>query len=435
MRDTPTRTSMTLPAPEAPVALDAGLAPLLTPEEIRADAVWPIRAGLTMLTHGSYGICPEAVREAQRRLRDRVDADPVRFFKRDLELLADRARDRVSRLVNAPATNLALVPNATFAVATVLHSVDLQPGDEVLVTNHEYNATLNELGRLCARAGARIVTAEVPLEGVSPELVVERVIERLGERTRLVVVSHIASASALVFPVHEIVRRVRERGIDILVDGAHAPGQIPVDLGALRPTFYAASCHKWLCTPKGTGFFYAESERHPSIKPLALSCRVHETRADRAPFLCDFDYVGTNDYTGNLVLPEAIEHLAAQSPGGMNGLMRANHELVLEGARLVSERTGVALHTPSSMVGTMVALALPDDPAPGRPCRFEDPIWDALYERHHIQVPVWSLPGVARRLLRVSAHLYTTLADFERLADALAEELERERVLASKRSA
>lgn len=426
---------MTLPAPEAPVALDASLAPLLSPEEVRAGAVWPVRAGLTMLNHGSYGICPEAVREAQRRLRERMDADPVRFFKRDMEVFADRARDRVSRLVNAPATSLALVPNATFAVATVLHSVDLQPGDEVLVTNHEYNATLNELGRLCARAGARIVTAEIPLAGVTPELVVERMIERLSDRTKLVVVSHIASASALVFPVHEIVRRVRERGVDILVDGAHAPGQIPVDLGALRPTFYAASCHKWLCTPKGTGFFYAESDKHPSIKPLALSCRVHETREDRAAFLCDFDYVGTNDYTGNLVLPEAIEHLAAQTPGGMTEVMRANHDLVLEGARLISERTGALLHAPASMVGTMVALVLPDDPAPGRPRRFEDPIWDALYERHHIQVPVWSLPGVARRILRVSAHLYNTLADFERLADALAEELERERVLASKRSA
>lgn len=426
---------MTLPAPDAPVALDAGEASLLTPGEVRAPASWPVQPELTMLNHGSYGLCPVAVREAQRRLRERMDADPVRFFKRDLEMFADRARDRVSRLVNAPASCLALVPNATFAVASVLHAVDLQPGDEVLVTNHEYNATLNELNRLCARSGARVVTSEIPMVGVTPELVVERVAEKLSDHTKLVVVSHIASASALVFPVHEIVRRVRERGIDILVDGAHAPGQIPVDLGALRPTYYAASCHKWLCTPKGTGFFYAEPERHASIKPLALSCRVHELREDRDPFLCDFDYVGTNDYTGNLVLPEAIEHLAAQAPGGMAELMHINHELVLAGARLIAERTDAVLPAPESMIGTMAGLILPEDPAPGRPCAFEDPIWDALYERHNIQVPVWPLPGVARRVLRISAHLYNSIEDFEKLASALGEELERERALASKRSA
>lgn len=417
---------MTLPAPDAPVALDAGETPLLTPGEVRAPANWPVQPGLTMLNHGSYGMCPVAVREAQRRLRERMDADPVRFFKRDLEMFADRARDRVSRLVNAPANCLALVPNATFAVASVLHAVDLQPGDEVLVTNHEYNATLNELNRLCARSGARVVTSEIPMVGVTPELVVDRLVEKLSDRTRLVVVSHIASASALVFPVHEIVRRVRERGIDILVDGAHAPGQVPVDLGALRPTYYAASCHKWLCTPKGTGFFYAEPERHASIKPLALSCRVHELREDRDPFLCDFDYVGTNDYTGNLVLPEAIEHLAAQAPGGMAELMRINHELVLAGARLIAERTDAVLPAPESMIGTMAGLILPEDPAPGRPCAFEDPIWDALYERHNIQVPVWPLPGVARRVLRVSAHLYNSIEDFEKLASSLGEELDRE---------
>lgn len=404
-------------------------APLLDPERLHARAEWPIPPGLTMVNHGSYGVCPTGVRDAQRELRARMDADPVRFFKVDLEAYADRVRDRISRLVNADPACLALVPNATFAVATVLHAADLSEGDQVVVTSHEYNATLNELRRIEQRTGCRVVTADIPMQGVTPGLVLERVLDAISARTRLVVVSHVASASALVFPVHEIVREVRARGIDILVDGAHAPGQVPVDLGALRPTYYAASSHKWLCTPKGTGFFYAERDKHEFIKPLALSCRVHESRDDRAPFLCDFDYVGTNDYTGNLVTPEAIEHLAAQLPGGFEEIMRRNHELVLEGARLIAERTGAELHAPDEMVGSMVGLILPDDPAPERPCTFEDPIWDALYERHAIQVPVWALPGVAKRVMRVSAHLYNSLADYEKLAGALAEELDRERAM------
>ncbi|MEZ6241977.1 MAG: aminotransferase class V-fold PLP-dependent enzyme [Phycisphaerales bacterium] len=402
---------------------------IIDPDRLAARAEWPIEPGLTMLNHGSYGICPVAVREAQNELRARMNADPVRFFKVDLEALADRARDRISRLVNAEADCLAMVPNATFAVATVLHGAGLASGDEVLVTDHEYNATLNELTRLCQRTGARVVTAHLPIEGITPQLVVERMLAKITPKTKLVVVSHVTSASAMVMPVHEIVREVRARGIDILVDGAHAPGQVPIDLGAMRPTYYAASSHKWLCTPKGTGFFYAEREKHGSIKPLALSCRVHELRDDRAPFLCDFDYVGTGDYTGNLVTPEAIEHLGAQLPGGLEHLMERNHDLVVEGCRMVAEMTGARFYAPEEMVGSMVGLQLPDNPAPGRPCSFEDPIWDALYERHRIQVPVWPLAGVADRIMRVSAHLYNTLEDYERLGGALAEELGLERVM------
>ncbi len=417
------------PAPSRVRAPRPPAGTIIDPQRLAERADWPIEPGLTMLNHGSYGICPVAVRDAQRELRARVDADPVRFFKVDLEALADRARDRVSRLVNAEPDCLALVPNATFAVATVLHGAGLGAGDEVVVTDHEYNATLNELTRLCARTGARVVTAKLPVEGITPVLVVERIMAALSPKTRLVVVSHVTSASALVMPVGEIVREVRARGIDILVDGAHAPGQVPIDLGALRPTYYAASSHKWLCTPKGTGFFYAERDRHASIKPLALSCRVHETRDDRAAFLCDFDYVGTSDYTGNLVTPEAIEHLGAQLPGGLEQLMQRNHDLVVEGCRMIAARTGARMYAPGSMIGSMVGLALPEDPAPGRACSFEDPIWDALYERHRIQVPVWPLPGVAGRIMRVSAHLYNTLDDYEKLAEALATELDREHEL------
>jgi len=402
---------------------------IIDPDRLAARAQWPIEPGLTMLNHGSYGICPVAVRDAQQELRARMNADPVRFFKVDLEALSDRARDRISRLVNAEAGCLAMVPNATFAVATVLHGAGLESGDEVLVTDHEYNATLNELTRLCRRTGARVVTARLPIEGITPGLVVERVLARITSKTRLVVISHVTSASAMIMPVHEIVREVRSRGIDILVDGAHAPGQVAIDLGAMRPTYYAASSHKWLCTPKGTGFFYAEREKHASIKPLALSCRVHEQREDRAAFLCDFDYVGTGDYTGNLVTPEAIEHLGAQLPGGLEQLMERNHDLVVEGCRMVAAMTGADLFAPEQMIGSMAGLRLPDNPAPGRPCSFEDPLWDALYERHRIQVPVWALPGVADRIMRVSAHLYNTLDDYERLGRALGEELAREREL------
>ncbi len=402
--------------------------PLMPPERVSEPARWPIRPGLTQLNHGSYGSCPVVVGEAQAELRRRLESDPVRFFKHDLERYADAARRDIGAFVGAPASDLALVPNATFAVATVLHGAGLGPGDEVLITDHEYSATVNELDRLCGRVGCRKVVAKVPFPVVTPDDVVNAVLGAITERTKLVVVSHIASATALVFPVERIVPAVRERGIDILVDGAHVPGQIPLNIRELAPTYYAASCHKWLCTPKGTGFFYAEPEAQRRIKPLALSCRVHEPRADRKAFLCDFDYVGTGDYSANLVTPVAIHHLGAQMPGGWDTLYQRNHQLARAGARVVCDRLGIDQPVPDEMTGTMVGVVLPDCPGGNPPGElFDDALWDRLYTNHGIQVPIWDLPGVATRIMRISAQLYNTLADYERLGEALAVELGRER--------
>lgn len=420
---------MPLPSvsPSAPTA--AGVpAPLVDPSRYAEPARWRFAPDLTLLNHGSYGSCPALVAEAQAELRRRMELDPVRFFKHDLEWYMDATRRALGAFVNAPPEDLALVGNATLAVATTLHAVGLQAGDEVVVTNHEYRATINELDRICAHTGARKVVAHVPFPEVTPDDVVNAVLGAITERTKLVVVSHIASGSALVFPVDRIVPAVRELGVPVLVDGAHAPGQVKIDVRALRPTFYAASSHKWLCTPKGTGFFYADPEWQGGTKPLALSCRVGDLRADRKPFLCDFDYIGTNDYSANLSTPVAIAHMGAQMPGGWDELYRRNHTLVRAGAHLICETLGLDQPVPDAMTGTMVGIRLPDHPdGHVTGAVYDDPIWDRLVEHHRIQVPIWDLPGLAYRVMRVSAQLYNTLDDYQRLADALTIELERER--------
>ncbi|MBZ0171432.1 MAG: aminotransferase class V-fold PLP-dependent enzyme, partial [Phycisphaerales bacterium] len=255
------------------------------------------------------------------------------------------------------------------------------------------------------------------------------VLGAMSPKTKLVIVSHIASASALMLPASRIVQSVRSRGVDVLVDGAHAPGQIPLDIEALNPTYYTGSCHKWLNTPKGSGFVYAERSKQETLRPLALSCRVHEKRADREAFLCDFDYVGTGDYTANLVIPDVIEHVGAQLPGGWGELMSRNHAMVVEGARLVRERCGLPATAPDEMFGSMYGLLLPEDPAPGRAAWYEDPIWDALRMTHGIQAPVWRLKPAQARVMRVSAQLYNEIGEYERLADALDRELAQERTM------
>lgn len=395
-------------------------------DRISETASFPIRKGLTQLNNGSYGCCPAVVGAAQAELRRRLEADPVHFFKYDLEFYSDDARGAIGRFVNAPAKDLALISNGTVAVSTVLNNLDLQAGDEILITDHEYMATMNELDKLCKATGAVVVTAPVAFPAADPDQVVDSILGAVTGKTKLALLSHICSASALVLPVERIVPELRSKGIDVFLDGAHTPGQIPLDIEKLNPTWYAASCHKWLATPKGTGFIYASPDQQAGFKPLALSCRVHELREDRQPFLCDFDYMGTNDYTGNLVIPVAIEHMGAQllsseSQSGWDALYQRNHDLVIAGANIICDALGIEQRVPESMIGTMVGIPLTGEVSKGR--IYDDSLWDALYLKHNIQVPVWALPGIHPRVMRVSAQLYNTIEDFEKLADAIKTEL------------
>lgn len=390
---------------------------------ISEPARFPIRPGLTMLNNGSYGLTPAVVRDAQIELQRRLEEDPVRFFKADLEDYNDDTRRAIAAFTRVEPCDIALVPNGTFAVATVLNNIDLSPGDEILVTDHEYMATFNELAKVCRQTGAKVTIANIPFPSVTPEHVVESIVAKMTQRTKVVLVSHITSASALVMPVKAIIAAASDRGIATFLDGAHTPGQIDLDIGSLDPTWYAASCHKWLACPKGTGFIYTSPNHKDGFKPMVLSCRVHETRESRDAFLCDFDYTGTNDYTGNMVIPVAIEHMGAQLPGGWDALRRRNHDMVIAGARIVCEALGIEQRVPEPMIGSMVSI-----PIPGT-CEnstlLGEGLWDRLYLRHGVQTPVWDLPGVCDRMVRVSAQLYNTLDDFERLAQALRTELGR----------
>tara|TARA_R110002072_G_scaffold42064_1_gene117322 strand:+ start:28222 stop:29454 length:1233 start_codon:yes stop_codon:yes gene_type:complete len=394
---------------------------------ISEPAQFPVRQGLTQINNGSYGLTPQVVREAQMEFVRRLEGDPVRFFKADLEHYSDDTRKALAEFVNVQPTDLALVSNGTVAVATVLNNIELSPGDEILITDHEYAATLNELSKVCRTTGAVVTTAKIPFPQITPEQVVESIVAQITDRTKLIIVSHIASASALVMPAKEIVQLAKARGIDIFLDGAHTPGQIDLDIGDLDPTWYAASCHKWLACPKGSAFIYTSPNRQDGFKPMILSCREQDERHDRRAFLNDFDYVGTNDYTGNLVVPVAIAHMGAQLPGGWDQLRQRNHDLVIEGANLICDRLGIEQSVPHSLIGTMVGIPLPGV------CQVNEPsmpggvmgeaLWDRLYLKQAIQVPIWELTGVHPKIMRISAQLYNTIADYERLADALIAEL------------
>ena len=387
---------------------------------------WALDPGMVFLNHGSFGACPRAVLAAQQALRGELEANPVAFLGRQLDDRLAAARVAVGSFVGADPDDLAFVPNATAGIATVLRSAEIGPGDELLATDHEYNAALNALRAAAADRGARVVLARIPLPVAGPDEIVERVMAALTPRTRLALLSHVTSPTALVFPVERLVPLLEARGVAVLVDGAHAPGMIPLGIGALGASWYAANLHKWCCAPKGAAFLHVRRDRQAGIRPLAVSHAANDPRPTPSPFRRAFDWTGTLDPTPYLVAPAALAEVSGMLKGGWPSVMAANRALARTAREILLAALGGTPVAPDAMLGAMAAVELPASfgPAPDSPVA-EDPLQAVLRERARIEVPLIAWPREAgpgerpRRFVRISAHLHNQASDYVALADAL----------------
>jgi isopenicillin-N epimerase len=315
----------------------------------------------------------------------------------------------------------------------------------LLVTDHAYNACRNVLEFVAGRSGARVVVAPVRLPVESPQELVEAVVSRAGDRTRLALIDHVTSATAVVYPVEEIVRQLAARGIDTLIDGAHAPGMIPLEIDRIGAAYYAATCHKWLCAPKGAGFLHVRRDRQEAIQPPVISHGYNTPRPGRSRFHTAFDWMGTDDPTAWLCVGEAIRFLDGcratfqvvpesgpvenrpydGEQGRLSALMRRNHDLAVLARRMLCDALPVRPTCPEAMIGSTAALCLPDDRPDVAVDRalvgFSHPLHDALLERYGIEVPVYYWPGPPRKILRISAQAYNDARQYARLVEALRE--------------
>jgi isopenicillin-N epimerase len=381
---------------------------------------WLLDPDITFLNHGSFGATPVAVLARQDEYRTRMEREPVRFLVRELEPLLDGARESLAAFVGADAAGIAFVANATAGVNAVVRSLDLDKHDQLLVTTHEYNASRNALEYAAQLAGAQVRVVEVPFPIASPEEVVERVVDAVTQRTKLLLVDHVTSQTGLVFPVEQLVAEMNRRGIDTLVDGAHAPGMLPLDLRALGAAYYTGNLHKWVCAPKGAAFLYARDNRRAALRPVSISHGANSTRSDRSRYHLEFDWTGTFDPTAWLCVPDALELIASLVDGGWPEVMRRNRALAVRGRDILSSRLGIAPPAPDQMLGSMAALPLPDGALDTAPSLYGDPLQDALLDTFKIEVPIVPWPAPPKRLVRISAQLYNEEAEYERLADALA---------------
>jgi isopenicillin-N epimerase len=396
---------------------------------MRPDLGWTLDPTVTYLNHGSFGACPAEVLAVQRDWRDRLEREPVTFLDRELEGHLDHARAALGAFLRADPDGLAFVPNATTASNAVLRSLRFEPGDELLTSDHEYNATLNTIRNAADRDGARMVIAALPFPTTGDDEIVETIVAAVTPRTRLAILSHVTSATGLILPIERIVRELDDRGIDTVIDGAHAPGMVPLTLDALGAAYYTGNGHKWLCGPKGAAFLWVRADRRERIHPTTVSHGANATRTDRPRFRLEFDWVGTGDPTAVLALPAAIDWMAGLERGGWPAVMAANHALALDARDRLIALTGGGAPAPDHLVGSMAAVPIP------WPVTDRDAAWlhEALFDEDRIEVPIVPFPVPGARpsptdlprsvLVRVSAQRYNDSGDIDRLVTSLGRRL------------
>jgi len=384
-------------------------------------SLWLLDPKTVFLNHGSFGSCPRPVLEYQSALRERLERQPVQFLVRDLEGLLDQARGDLAQFLGAPASDLVFVPNATSGVNTVLRSLRFEPGDELLVTDHEYNACRNALDFVAGLWGARVVVARIPFPLRDGQQIIDAILALATSRTRLALLDHVTSQTGLVLPISQLVGDLAALGIDSLIDGAHAPGMVPLALEKLGAAYYTGNCHKWVCAPKGAGFLYIRPDRQHLIRPLVISHGANSSRTDRSRFQIEFGWPGTWDPSASLSVPEALRVTGSQMPGGWAEVMERNRALALAGRKVLCQALGIEPPCPDELIGSLASVPIADaDPGspPASPL-YADPLQDALRSHFNIEVPIILWPAPPKRLLRISAQLYNSLEQYKFLAEAM----------------
>lgn len=366
---------------------------------------------IVFLNHGSFGACPAEVFEAYQGWQRELERNPVEFLgRRSAELLAE-SRSALAKALGARPEHLVYISNATGGVNTVARSLPLQAGDEILTTDHEYGACDYTWDFVCRHTGARYIRVDVPLP-FQAESFADRLWSRVTPRTRVIFLSHITSATALIFPIAEVCRRARQAGILTLIDGAHAPGQVPLDLDGLGADFYVGNCHKWLCGPKGAAFLHARPEHHGLLDASVVSWGYSPDLAPHAPYAGStllerrLQWQGTRDLAAFLAVPTALAFLEKHC---WEQVRRRCHDLAAETLRRICDLTGLAPMCGEGDFGQMVVIPVPPMDAAT--------LKETLFSRFRIEIPVTA--HRERLFVRISLQGYNTPEDADALVQAI----------------
>jgi isopenicillin-N epimerase len=372
------------------------------------ETAFAFAAGTTYLDHGGFGVAPLEVLRFSFRMREAVEAAPRPFFDAECRPRWRDVAARVAQRFSARPDDLALVDNVTDGVNAVLRSLTFQLGDEILVTSMTYGAVALAARRIGVQMGAAIVEANIPFPAPSPERCVEAIRAALTSRTKLAILDHITSPTALVMPVAEMARACRERGVRVLVDGAHAPGAVPLDIPSIGADWCVGNLHKWYFAPRGCGFLWAHPDRRERLVPTVLSWDIDK------PFPQSFEWTGTRDPSAWLSVPAAFDFM---DRFGEAEVRKHNHDLVMAGSRLLARAWNVEIETSESMIGAMTLVPLPEMPGFSATEEARAKVQRTLWQAHAIACPC--ILFERRLYMRICAQIYNGISDYENLARAV----------------
>lgn len=379
-------------------------------------SMWHLDPHLVFLNHGSFGACPKDLLLKQNEYRQQLETSPIHFMVHVLpELLAEN-KQALAELLHCQASDLFFITNATQGVQTALNHLPLQAGDELIYSNHIYGACRNQLLVLAEQKGLVLKEVQYPFVGIQAQEIVDAFISMISPKTKAILIDHITSPTALVQPIQPIIDFARKLGIYTIVDGAHAPGHIPLNLDALQADFYTGNCHKWLCTPKGCAFLWV-NPRFELVLPTVISHGFGAPADIRMQAM--FDWTGTQDFTPFLCLKDSIKWMNDRMAGGLSAVMAHNHQLAIQGRNLLMGVLGIPQPVGDDLLGAMASLPISDER------EMEDvgfnmplPLQRELFELG-IEVPVVPWPRRPCRLVRISAQIYNEMGEYARLGEAL----------------
>tara|TARA_B100001175_G_scaffold90931_1_gene76744 strand:+ start:9595 stop:10788 length:1194 start_codon:yes stop_codon:yes gene_type:complete len=391
----------------------------MIPQKGELAELWSLDQDIVFLNHGSFGAVPKAVLEEQERIRKAMERDPVFFVEKESRDLWYDSIIEMSKFLNADPEGMTFVTNATTGVNTVLRSLELFPGDEIIVPDHAYQACRNAVDFVTARSGAKTIVVKIPFRIKSESEIIDPIMSAISERTVLVMIDTVSSPTGIRMPFENLVEQIQARNVDVLVDAAHGPGIVPIDIRKMNPAYITGNCHKWICSPKGSAFLHIRVDKRDKIKPLSIGHGYSSELSPLGKFRHEFDWPGTRDPSPWICIPFALKYLEKQVKGGWEGIMNKNNEMALYGRELLCNALETTPPTPDSMISSMSSIEFPWSDNIGPTPIDGDPVHNTLYDEYRIQVPVMSWPNHDRKYIRISAQIYNCKEEYEYLSEAL----------------
>lgn len=381
---------------------------------------WNHDKNIVFLNHGSFGSCPNAILDLQTQIRTRTELDPIRELVSNFESNYNENKIALAQFVSCNPNDLVLMKNTTSGANTILNSLTFNEGDEILTHSHAYGACINVLKHYAEKKNCKLVIAEIPFPISSEDEIFTAILNLVSTKTKFVLLDHVTSATGIIFPVEKLTKEIESRGIEVLIDGAHAPGMIDLNIDSLGASYYIGNCHKWVCSPRGSALLHVRKDKQSKIHPLQISHYNDLHEGTDAHWSAQFVWPGTDDYSTYLLLKDSI-HYMENIFGSWEALRKQNRTLCLEARKMICEKLNIEIPTPDSMIGHLASMPVQyNAKAPDKFFNMNTSLKLQLMDEYKIQIPVFYFDKKnPKLLLRISVQAYNSMEQFEYLSECM----------------